>query len=166
MHEYLMHYNFKFNQLIDLVGRVFANAPGDRGSIWGRVIQKTLKMVLDTSWLSRGDIRIQKKVLSWLVTLDKLEYPVHSTISPIANDQRKDMGSCLSIKVLAWSERIQSWLKFEHVFPIPLPCHLEQILEAIPHEKKKQKNNYFSSQKNSKTYKICGILLGKKRTSS
>ena len=28
--------------------RVFANAPGDLGSIPGRVIPKTLKMVLDT----------------------------------------------------------------------------------------------------------------------
>ena len=32
-----------------VVGRVFANGPGDRGSIPGWVIPKTLKMVLDTS---------------------------------------------------------------------------------------------------------------------
>ena len=37
------------NRLIDLVGRVFPNDPGGRGSIPGRVIRKTLKMVLDTS---------------------------------------------------------------------------------------------------------------------
>ena len=30
-------------QLIGLVGRVFANGPGDMGSISGRVIPKTLK---------------------------------------------------------------------------------------------------------------------------
>ena len=35
--------------LIRLVGRVFTNGPGDLGSIPGRVIPKTLKMVLDTS---------------------------------------------------------------------------------------------------------------------
>ena len=35
--------------LIGSVGRVFANDPGDRGSIPGRVIPKTLKMTLDTS---------------------------------------------------------------------------------------------------------------------
>ena len=35
-----------------LVGRVFANVPGDLGSILGRVIPKTLKMVLDTSLLN------------------------------------------------------------------------------------------------------------------
>ena len=30
------------------MGRVLANGPGDRGSIPGRVIPKTLKMVPDT----------------------------------------------------------------------------------------------------------------------
>ena len=34
------------------MGRVFANEPGDLGSIPGRVIPKTLKMVLDTSLLN------------------------------------------------------------------------------------------------------------------
>ena len=34
--------------IIGLVGRVFANGLGDRGSIPRRVIQKTLKIVLDT----------------------------------------------------------------------------------------------------------------------
>ena len=33
------------------MGRVFANGPGDLGSIPGRVIPKTLEMVLDTSLL-------------------------------------------------------------------------------------------------------------------
>ena len=37
---------------ISLVVRVFANGQGDRGSIPGRVIPKTLKMVLDTSLLN------------------------------------------------------------------------------------------------------------------
>ena len=39
----------KFLLLTGLVGRVFANGPGDHGSIPGHVIPKTLKMVLDTS---------------------------------------------------------------------------------------------------------------------
>ena len=38
-----------YEELIGLVGRVFANGPGDLGSIPGRVIRKSLKMVLDTS---------------------------------------------------------------------------------------------------------------------
>ena len=40
------------HMLIGLVVRVFANGPGDLGSIPGRVIPKTLKMVLDTSLLN------------------------------------------------------------------------------------------------------------------
>ena len=35
-----------------LVGRVFANGPEDLGSIPGRIIPKTLKMVLDTTLLN------------------------------------------------------------------------------------------------------------------
>ena len=38
-------------RLIGLVSRVFPNGPVDLGSIQGRVIPKTLKMVLDTSLL-------------------------------------------------------------------------------------------------------------------
>ena len=37
--------------LIGLIGRVFANGPGDLGSIPGCVTPKTFKMVLDTSLL-------------------------------------------------------------------------------------------------------------------
>ena len=37
------------NWPIGQVGRVFANGPGDQGSILGQVIPKTQKMVLDTS---------------------------------------------------------------------------------------------------------------------
>ena len=43
---------------------MFANGPGDRGSIPGRVISKTLKMVLDTSLLNslHCKVRIKGKV--------------------------------------------------------------------------------------------------------
>ncbi len=49
---------------IDLVGRVFANGPGDFGSIPGCVTPKTLKMVLDTSLLNTQQykVRIKSKV--------------------------------------------------------------------------------------------------------
>ena len=43
---------FLFFTASGLVGRVFVNGPGDLGSIPGRIIPKTLKMVLDTSLLS------------------------------------------------------------------------------------------------------------------
>ena len=48
----------KLNRLIGLVGRVFINDPGDLGSIPGRVIRKTLKMVLDTSLLNTQQYKV------------------------------------------------------------------------------------------------------------
>ena len=52
------------NRLIGLVGRMFANGPGGLGSIPGRVIPKTFKMVLDTSLLNTQQykVRIEGKV--------------------------------------------------------------------------------------------------------
>ena len=43
------------------VGRVFVNGPGDLGSIPGRVIPKTLKMVLDTSLLNTQQYKVRIK---------------------------------------------------------------------------------------------------------
>ena len=40
------------------VGRVFANGPGDLGSISGRVIPKTLKLVPDTSLLNTQQYKV------------------------------------------------------------------------------------------------------------
>ena len=50
------------------MGRVFANGPEDLGSILGRVIPKTQKMVLDTSLFNTQQykVRIKGKVKqSW-----------------------------------------------------------------------------------------------------
>ena len=49
--------------LIGLVGRVFANGPGDLGSIPGRIIPKTLKIALDTSLLNirQYKVRVESK---------------------------------------------------------------------------------------------------------
>ena len=41
--------------------RVFANGPGDLGSILGRVIPKTLKMVLDASLLNTQHYKVRVK---------------------------------------------------------------------------------------------------------
>ena len=46
MYNTVLYY---INRITGLVGRVFPNDPGDRGSIPGRVKPKTQKMVLDTS---------------------------------------------------------------------------------------------------------------------
>ena len=43
------------------MGRVFANGPGDLGSIPGRVTPKTLKMVLDTSLLNTQQYKVHIK---------------------------------------------------------------------------------------------------------
>ena len=40
---------------------MFANGPGDRGSIPGRVIAKTFKMVLDTSLLNTQQYKVRIK---------------------------------------------------------------------------------------------------------
>ena len=49
---HIIYYIVYYYQLIGQVGRVFANGPEDLGSIPGRVIPKTQKMVLDTSLLN------------------------------------------------------------------------------------------------------------------
>ena len=53
-----------FKETIGLVGRVFANGLRDLGSIHGRVIPKTLKMILDNSLLNiqHYKVRIKGKV--------------------------------------------------------------------------------------------------------
>ena len=70
---------------IGLVGRVFANGPGDLGSISGRVILKTFKMVLDTSLLKtqhykvhiKGKVELSRERSSALPKLLKREPSVH-----------------------------------------------------------------------------------------
>ena len=50
-----------FIRVVGLVGRVFANGPEDLGLIPGRVIPKTLKMVLDTSLLNTQQYKVRIK---------------------------------------------------------------------------------------------------------
>ena len=47
---------------IGLAVRVFANGPGDLGSIPGRVIPKTQKMLLDSSLLNTQHYKVRNKV--------------------------------------------------------------------------------------------------------
>ena len=47
--------------LISLVGSVFANGPGDLGSIPGHVILKTLRMELDISLLNTQEYKVRIK---------------------------------------------------------------------------------------------------------
>ena len=48
-------------RLIGLKGKVFANGPEDLGSIPGRVIPKTRKMVLDTALLNTQQYKVRIK---------------------------------------------------------------------------------------------------------
>ena len=48
-------------RLIGLISRVFANGPGDGGSIPGRIVPKTLKMLLDTSLLNTQQYKVRIK---------------------------------------------------------------------------------------------------------
>ena len=52
---------YKKSPDIGLAVRVFANGLGDRGSIPGRVIPKTQKMVLDASLLNTQHYKVQIK---------------------------------------------------------------------------------------------------------
>ena len=57
-------YTTIFDQVICIMVRVFANDTGDRGSVPGRVIPKTKKMVLDATLLTIQyyKVRINGKV--------------------------------------------------------------------------------------------------------
>ena len=48
-------------ELIGRVGKVFAYGPADLGSILGRVIPKTLKIVFDTSLLNTQHYKVRIK---------------------------------------------------------------------------------------------------------
>ena len=59
--EHAFKSNIKILYVIGLVSRVFANAPGGRGSISGRVISKTQKMVLDATLLNTQHYKVRIK---------------------------------------------------------------------------------------------------------
>ena len=62
MYTYIYIYKYIYiYRLICPVGCVFANDPGDLGSIPGHVIPKTLKMVLDTSLLNTQQYKARIK---------------------------------------------------------------------------------------------------------
>ncbi len=47
--------------ILGLMNRMFAKGPGDRGSIPGRVMPKTQKMVLDAALLSTQHYKVRIK---------------------------------------------------------------------------------------------------------
>ena len=61
LHIYIYIYIYLKNRDIGPAVRVFANGPGDLGSIPGRVIPKTLKMELDTTLLNTQHYKVRFK---------------------------------------------------------------------------------------------------------
>ena len=62
--EFLYRYDIKYFYQVPDIGlavRVFANGPRDLGSIPGRVIPKTQKMVLDASLLNTQHYKVRIK---------------------------------------------------------------------------------------------------------
>ena len=59
LYSQLNGFNYFF--LVGPAVRVFANGPGDLGSIPGRVIPKTLKMELDTTLLNTQHYKVRFK---------------------------------------------------------------------------------------------------------
>ena len=57
----IITYKYKAMPDIGLAVRVFANGPGDLGSIPGRVLPKTQKMVLDASLLKTQHYKVRIK---------------------------------------------------------------------------------------------------------
>ena len=58
----MLNLSYTYNKFyIGIMVRVFANGPGDLGSIPGRVIPKTLKMVLDASLLNTQHYKLRVK---------------------------------------------------------------------------------------------------------
>ena len=53
--------NYIYIRLIGLVGRMFANSPGDLASTLCHVIPKISKMVLDTSLLNTQQYKVRSK---------------------------------------------------------------------------------------------------------
>ena len=60
LYELFSYINLSY-LLIGQLGRVFANGPGDLGSIPGRTIPKTLKIVLNTSLLNTQQYKVRIK---------------------------------------------------------------------------------------------------------
>ena len=58
---YYMYNQIGQDKLIGLVGKVFTNGSGDLGSIPGRLIPKTFKMVLDTALLNTQQYKVRIK---------------------------------------------------------------------------------------------------------
>ena len=65
------------------MGRVFANGPGDLGSMTGRVIPKTLKIALDTSLFNTQQYKVRIKGKVEQSERKELRPPLHLSVVAI-----------------------------------------------------------------------------------
>ena len=125
-------YYLQPNRLIGQVGKAFANGPGHLGLISGRVIPKTLKMVLDTSLLNTQHYKVRIK--------GKVEHPEKGVVpspTPRCSSYWKgilqvalDCGrqqlttKLISIETLVAKWKLHEWFYFltkrthKHRFPL------------------------------------------------
>ena len=101
---------------MSLVVRVFANGPGGLVSIPGRVIPKTFKMILDTSWLNTQlyNVRIKGKVEQSM----ERSSPLLLHLGVVAIEK----GAFWSPSTTVVNFTFTSFLSFHHlIFHLPLP---------------------------------------------
>ena len=112
------------NRLISLVGRVFANGPGDLGLIPGRVIPKTLKMVLDTALPYK--VRIKGKVEQSRERSSALPYTlIHGVV---AIEKGAFWSSSTTVANFTYFTNVQNLVLQIFVYV----CVCEQLLSRCP----------------------------------
>ena len=106
------------------MGRVFVNGPGDLGSILGRIIPKTLKMVFDTSLLNTQQYKVHIK--------GKVEQSRErsSALSVVAIEKRAFWSPSTMV---AYLSQFQFELGLSVLFSVPCIVHLPtpSILKTI-----------------------------------
>ena len=122
--------------------RVFANGPGDLGSIPGRVIPKTLKMVLDTTLLNTQHYKVRfkgKVEQSWewssaplhlgVVAIEKGAFGSPSTM--LANFTlltiNKSAHTKKVLKLIVCPFYIRMYIKFLRIYKIVIIEYFDQV---------------------------------------
>ena len=140
------YYYYYYYLFIGLAVRVFANGPGDLGSIPGRVIPKTQKMVLDASLLNTQHykVRIKGKV-------EQSREGIAPSPTPSCSSYRKgslrvtlDYGRPLYFIYLLSAILNKSWR--QHPTKHQLSGHLPPITKTIQVRRIRHAGHYWRSR--------------------
>ena len=161
-----------YNRLIGLVGRVFANGPGDLGSIPGRVKPKNLKIVFDTFLLNtqqyklriKGKLEQSRETSSALslhlgvVTIEKGAFWSLSTTVANFSLLMGLMKYCfIGIEVNCWNGwevlRFVNWILFLLLLT-PFTCYFILSVEAVGQLRKPLDSNFFFLQGGGIDYSV------------